>query len=253
MISEVNGVWGQPMAVPAVASPVSAVGGSGSPVSCGAPGDCVATWSLTIAEATPRITLTLSTPKVAFGHESAVHVYIVATAPYSGTPTGSVKVMTGAITLGVINNLDSTGQGTWTLRDTDLSPGNWRLSAVYLGNGSFASASSASQVLTVTKATPSTRLTLSRTAVSYGHENSEALSVAESSGISGWVPAGRVTIKAGKTTLCVMALSVSTGKGSCRLSSTRLRAGAYQLVASYSGDTHFTPSSSAPKTLRITG
>ena len=211
-----------------------------------------AVMTLTIIEATPRITMTLSNPKLTLGHESAGHVHVIAAAPYSGTPTGRVQFMAGTFSVGWIS-LDSTGQGTWTPGNTDLSPGNWRLSALYHGDGAFASASSASQVLTVTRAASSTRLTLSRTTVPYGHENSETLTVAGSSGIPGWLPSGRVTIKAGKTALCVITLSVSTGKGSCRLSSTRLRAGSYKLIAFYGGDTNFTPSSSAPKTLRVTG
>jgi hypothetical protein len=67
------------------------------------------------------------------------------------------------------------------------------------------------------------------------------------------LPSGRVTIKAGETALCVITLSVSTGRGSCRLSSTRLRPGSYKLIAFYGSDTNFTPSSSAPKALRVTG
>jgi uncharacterized lipoprotein NlpE involved in copper resistance len=251
IVAEKDGVWGNAEDIPGITALSTVTGKSAArSVSCGAPGDCALigyypdSSNVTHAFVTEEAADGTWNPARQFGPASTGSM----ATSVSCSSAGNCGAERAGFAAGIRRLLRR-----WRPGDMDLSPGTWWLSAVYHGDGAFTSASSASQVLTVTRATSSTRLTLSRTTVSYGHENSETLSVADSSGIPGWLPAGRVTIKAGKTTLCAITLSVSTGKGSCRLSSTRLRAGAYQLVAFYSGDAFFTPSSSAPETLRITG
>jgi hypothetical protein len=58
-----------------------------------------------------------------------------------------------------------------------------------------------------------------------------------------------VTIKESTTTLCT--ISLSGAKGSCTLSARELNAGAYSLVATYSGSTNFKGSTSAKETLTV--
>ena len=62
----------------------------------------------------------------------------------------------------------------------------------------------------------------------------------------GGTPAAKVTVKAGKAAVCVITLA--SGKGSCKLTATRLRVGGHALTAAYSGSTDFTSSASARKT-----
>jgi hypothetical protein len=100
----------------------------------------------------------------------------------------------------------------------------------------------------VAKATSKTALRLSAAKVTYGHEQVEHLSVTVSPQFPGSMPTGTVTVKASTGTLCVITLS--SGKGSCRLSPKRLKARTYSLVATYGGSTNFKGSTSV-KTLTV--
>ncbi|MFZ2057794.1 MAG: Ig-like domain-containing protein [Acidimicrobiales bacterium] len=101
----------------------------------------------------------------------------------------------------------------------------------------------------VVKATSKTALKLSATKLTYGDEGVEQLSVTVSPEFAGSTPYGSVTIKESTTTLCVITLS--SGKGSCTLSSTKLPVGTYSLVTTYAGSTHFGGSASAKETLTV--
>jgi hypothetical protein len=58
-----------------------------------------------------------------------------------------------------------------------------------------------------------------------------------------------VTVKQSTTTLCVITLK--SGKGSCTFPAKKLPAGAYSLVATYSGSANFKGSTSAKETLTV--
>jgi hypothetical protein len=95
----------------------------------------------------------------------------------------------------------------------------------------------------------STALSLSSAKVTYGHEQSERLSVSVRARYSG-IPAGTVAVKAGAATICV--IHVKDGKGSCALTATKLRAGTYHLIATYAGSPGFLGSAAERKTLTVT-
>jgi hypothetical protein len=84
--------------------------------------------------------------------------------------------------------------------------------------------------------------------VTFGHEQSEKLSVAVSPQFSG-TPSGKVTIKSGSATVC--AITLKSGKGTCTLSATQLRIGSHHLVADYAGSGDFDGSASATKTVTV--
>jgi hypothetical protein len=109
--------------------------------------------------------------------------------------------------------------------------------------------SAVSNSVTPAKATSETSLKLSLKKVTYGDEQTEHISVSVSPQHSGSMPAGTVTVKASATTLCVIKLK--SGKGSCRLSPKRLKAGTYHLVATYGGSKSYQGSISAKETLTI--
>jgi Bacterial Ig-like domain (group 3) len=96
----------------------------------------------------------------------------------------------------------------------------------------------------------STTLSLSATRVSYGHEQAERLSVRARAKYSG-TPTGKVIVKSGAATVCVIALKA--GAGRCALSGRRLRVGTYHLTAAYTGSAGDLGSTSARKTLTVTG
>jgi hypothetical protein len=118
----------------------------------------------------------------------------------------------------------------------------------YGGDTDFLSATSATRYLTVARAKTSTSLSLSKATITYGHENAEKLTVSVSH-LSSSYATGKVTIKAGSTTICT--ISLSKGTGSCTLSTTKLRAGTYHLSASYGSDTNYASSNSSGKTLKV--
>ena len=90
---------------------------------------------------------------------------------------------------------------------------------------------------------------LSAAKVTYGDEQLEHLSVTVSPQHSGSRPTGTVRVKESSTTLCVITLS--SAKGSCKLSAKKLKAGTYRLVATYRGSTNFKSSTSAKETLTV--
>ena len=139
--------------------------------------------------------------------------------------------------------------GIATCHASFASAGRYRLLAVYAGSSGFERSSSATGSLTVAKAASETSLELSATRIVYGHEQAERLSVTLSPRHSGSAPAGRVAVSDATTTLCV--IHVSSGRGSCTLSSSKLAAGSYRLRASFAGSTAFDGSRSAPERLTV--
>jgi Bacterial Ig-like domain (group 3) len=203
--------------------------------------------ALTITTAPTVTTLTLSTAKVTFGHEQAERLSIQVTATAGSTPTGQVAVSAGSTTLCVIT-LDG-GNGSCTLAATKLRPGTHHLTATYSGDVTHAGSTSGSKALAVASEPTATALTLSATKVKLGHEQAEHLTVTVKPGFSG-TPAGKVTINAGGTRICVITLA--KGQGSCTLTASKLRPGTYTLTATYPGTTPYAASTSPKKTLTVT-
>jgi hypothetical protein len=189
-----------------------------------------------------------SASRVAFGREHAVHITVKVRPSAGGrTPTGQVTVKAGGTTLGKVTL--GGGKGVLTLTASQLRPGTYHLTAAYGGDRAHNGSTSASKVLAVTSQPTSTVLTLSAAKAKAGHEQSERLSVQVKPSLSG-TPAGKVTIKAGSTTLC--AITLKGAKGSCTLTASKLRPGTYQLTASYAGAIPYAGSTSPKKALTVT-
>ncbi len=129
-----------------------------------------------------------------------------------------------------------------------LAGGRHLVNLAYSGRGDFGASTSVSLPLTVSRARTSTRLVLARTVISYGHENSERLTISVSHAGSVYAT-GKVAIKAGRTVLCTIILS--RGGGNCTLTTTKLRPGTYHLTAAYPGNGNYSPSGSASETLKV--
>ena len=93
-----------------------------------------------------------------------------------------------------------------------------------------------------------TTLARSHSVVTFGHEQSEKLSVSVTS--KSGTPGGKVVVKAATKTVCTITLR--SGKGSCTLSAKEFNAGGYHLVANYEGTWPYasSASSSGPLTVR---
>lgn len=94
----------------------------------------------------------------------------------------------------------------------------------------------------------STTLKLSAATVRFGHEQAEKLTVVVKPRTGG-TPTGKVTVAAGKTTLCTIKLA--HGKGSCTLAAKRLKPGKYRLTGAYDGDRSYAGSAYAAKSLTV--
>jgi hypothetical protein len=208
------------------------------------------TWSfpLTVGMAASTTALSLSATKVTYGDERVEHLSVTVSPQYSGvTPTGTITIKESTTTLCVIN-LPSV-MGPCNLSNVRLQVGTYSLVATYGGSTNFDTSASVKEILTVTKATSKTTLKLSSSKVTYGHEQTEHLSVTVSPEFGGSTPTGRVTVEGSGMTLCVITLS--SGKGSCTLSVKRVKAGTYRFVATYGRSTNFEGSTSAKETLTV--
>jgi hypothetical protein len=103
----------------------------------------------------------------------------------------------------------------------------------------------------------STSLSLSRTSLIKGHEQSEAFSVTVSPTVKGNKPTGTVALMKGSQLLCTANLSpvarskAVTYHGSCSLSPTALPKGTSAVTANYQGAGDLAPSDSPVRTISV--
>jgi hypothetical protein len=257
IMTETNGTWGAPQAALGSGPPGVEAGIAG--VSCAAVGYCSAGggysndygqhYQAVVEDETPVLptatTASLSATKVAYGHEQSEKVSVAVSATL-GIPGGKATVKSGSTT--VCTATLASGKGSCTVAATKFGPGTVKVTASYGGATGFASSSAAEKSFSVAKATSKISLSLSATKVTYGHEQSEKLSVAVSPQYSG-TPSGKVTVKTGSTTVCT--ISLKSGKGTCTLSAKKLGPGSHHLVADYAGNSDFGGSASATKTVTV--
>jgi len=253
VVNETDGTWGAAEEVPG-ANALSASGdGVVETISCSGPGFCSAggysysaARAFVVKEATASATtLSLAKATATYGDEQTVQASVTVSSGDGGTPTGTATISAGSRRL-CATKLTS-GAASCALPAAALSVGTYQLTASYGGDSTFVASDSPSSTLTVSKATSRTRLSLSKIKVTYGHEDSERLSVAVFAQYAG-VPSGKVVVTAGKATIC--AIKLRSGKGSCVLRPRQLKVGTHRLRAAYAGGTDFA-GSSAQKTLTV--
>jgi hypothetical protein len=141
-------------------------------------------------------------------------------------------------------------KGSCTFAGAALPTGAYSIYATYSRNAGFVGSTAPKETLTVIRATTKAILDLSASQVTFGHEQLERFSVTVSSSYPpGPKPTGTVTIKKSTTTLCVIKLS--SAKGSCTLSRSKLSPRSYGVYAYYGRTSDFVGSSSAKKTLTV--
>ena len=217
--------------------------GNFAPSSGGDPG------ALAVTRATTATSLVLSVSTVQYG-TSPVFTAIV-TPTTSGTATGTVAItayVSGSpVTLCTITLPATTCTGTGIALATAVSP--YSVLAVYSGDGNFTTSTSSSQNLTVTSSATSTIAILSPQSVTYGNEHTAVISATVTHTGAG-TPTGVVTVLNAGNAICVITLSA--GAGSCSPGDTTFAAGGpYLLTATYSGDSAYLGSTSAPVSLTV--
>ncbi len=257
--SQKGGTWGPAGTIPGLSA--LATGGQAevnglscaTPGSCGLVGDYVTmTGSLQpfvvsgSVDAPTATTMALSAASVVYGHEQAERVSANVDDVFGSVPAGAVTIKAGNTVACTITL--KAREGSCTVPATKFGSGTVSVIAFYGGGISFQTSQSVAQTFTVRKAITTTGLALSKSSVTFGHEQAEHLSVAVAPQFGG-TPAGTVTIKAGTRTVCTIGLK--SGKGSCALTAKELKPGTYRLTASYPGKGGFTGSASPPRTLKV--
>jgi hypothetical protein len=106
--------------------------------------------TLTVAKATSKAALKLSSKKVTYGDEQAEHLSVTVSPQRSGpTVTGTVTVKASATTLCVIKL--KSGKGSCMLSPKRLKAGTYHLVATYGGSANYKGSTSAKETLTVAK------------------------------------------------------------------------------------------------------
>ncbi|MFI5097499.1 MAG: Ig-like domain repeat protein, partial [Candidatus Acidiferrales bacterium] len=187
-----------------------------------------------------------------FVHGTSVNVSgMVAPANGNGTPTGMVSLKTDLF--GDADSLPLTN-GAFTAAVSDLPGGQYKLSAHYAGDATFAASDSPVLLLNVQPEPSTTLISLSGVqggSADYGAAVTVRVTVAGASG-SG-MATGAVTLQDGTTLVGTYALTpdgsayMPTGNGG----KYSFGVGAHTLTATYAGDNSFTGSASAPANFSI--
>jgi hypothetical protein len=213
--AEANGVWGTPRHLGGVTAADEA-GAVVTALSCGAPGSC------TIGGYSAK------------AHQLAIPFLAEETGgAWTGGPT-RVSLPQATASTSLIGDLSCVAAGYCTATAYDKYP-------------EF-SVGKPTAFLIAEGAASSTALTLAKSALTYGAEQAETLTVT----VDG-PPAATAVVTAGTTALCTVHLTASGTAGTCTLTAQALKPGSYQLTASYQGSPVYLDSQSVPATLTVRG
>lgn len=191
--------------------------------------------------------LSLAMGKVTYGDEQIESLAVNVAANYSGpAASGTVGISANGLPLCHFQLVSAPCQ---PLSATTLPAGFAQFTATFNFNPPFLNSTSSSEAVLVAKASTTTSLKLSAPNITYGHEQTEHISVVVTPQYAGSVPTGIVTVRKSTTTLCTIALS--RGKGACTFTARRLKAGHYHVFAVYAADRNFKGSASISKQLAV--
>jgi len=254
VLDETGGSWDRAQEISGTVGGNDVGVGNGE-VSCASAGSCTTggadNGQAFVVDETPKpptsTVLALSAARVTYGKEQAERVSVTVSAASGGTPSGTVTVKAGTAVL-CGNIMLAAGRAGCTVPATKLPAGTWHLTASYSGSAGLGPSTAAAKTLTVARAASKITLSLSAARVTYGQERSERLTVKVTPQYAG-MPAGKVTVKSGKTTVCTITLA--SGKGGCTLAARKLPVGTRTLTAVYAGSSDFTGAASARKTIKV--
>ena len=185
----------------------------------------------TVQLATTTAQLTTSANPIISGNALTVSVALSGT---GSTPSGTVTFFDGSASLGIAT-LNAAGQASLALRS--LTAGSHSLTAVYAGDASDSTTTSAAVVEVVQQAT--THIALG-SAVNPSYAGATLVFAAALTS-NGSLPTGALTLHEGGNVLGTAALAAD---GTASFSVTSLLAGSHTLVASFAGDADHTASDS---------
>jgi len=174
--------------------------------------------SFTVIKTDTSMTESAAPASIAYGAQDTLSV-----AGLPGAATGTVTFTSGGATLCSATLPVSSCQSS-----TSLAPGTYAVTATYAGDGDFNGTTATGATFTVTQAAPSITESASPATIAYGAQ--DTLSVA---GLAADAT-GTVTFTAGGSMLCIATLPAT----SC-LTATGLTPAAYDVTASYIGDSDY--------------
>ncbi len=208
-----------------------------------------AVFTVTIGKDATKTTVSVAPGPLLAGQQVTFTAITSVLAPGAGSPGGTVTFKDGATTLGTAPVLDLGGVKTATFTSSALLGGSHSITAAYGGDGNdTASTSSALPVSLIGAA----GVTLSSSALSpvLGQSVSLTARVTPPGG-TGTSPTGAVTFKDGSAVLGTGTLSTSGGLTTATFATSLLGVGKHSITATYGGDGHDAPASSAPLPLTI--
>jgi hypothetical protein len=192
--------------------------------------------SQTVNKASTQTTAVSSPNPSVFKQSVIFTATVVAVAPGSGTPTGTVTFMNGTTILGT----GSLAGGKATFSTAALKAGSNSITAVYGGSAAFNASTSAVLTQTVHKASTTTTLTSSLDPSKLGAAVTFTITVAPVAP-GGGTPKGSVTLSDGSAAVGTATLI----NGKATISTSKLTHGTHSMTATYSGDTNHRVSTSA--------
>jgi hypothetical protein len=159
-----------------------------------------------------------------------------------GTPTGNVTFMNGSIVLAT----KTLSGGTATFTTSSLTAGNYSITAVYAGGGSFTGSTSAPVAQVVNKAATTNTLTAAPSPATAG-QTVTLTAVLAAVAPGGGIPGGTVTFRDGSVTLGTARLS----GGVATFQTSTLTAGTHNLTAIWYGDSNYIGSTSPVVVLTV--
>jgi hypothetical protein len=189
-------------------------------------------------------TVTASTNPSVYGQPVTLTSKVSASTAGAGTPSGIVTFKDGTIVIGTqaLNNI-----GVATLTTPLLSVESHSITAVYAGDNTFKTSTSAAFSQVVNKATTTSTLTSSSNSSIFGQSVTFTGSITANAPGAG-IPSGTVSFKEGTT---VLGTGILNAAGIATFSTTTLPVGNHSIKTVYDGDLNFTTSTSNAVSLSV--
>ena len=178
--------------------------------------------------------LSAGTNPVAFGQTLALVATVQPPPPGTGSTTGTITFLDGAIAIGTVVVANNLAQ----LNVSSLSVGSHTLTAKYSGDSNFAASTSTPVTETVNQAATIATVSSSATPSAYNQSVTFSASVAPAYGGSA---TGTFTFLDGATSFG----TASVSNNSAQITISTLSVGTHSVTVKYSGDSNFTGSTSA--------
>ncbi len=199
----------------------------------------------TVNQDSTTTAVTASVNPSVFGQSVTFTTTVTAAAPGSGTPTGSVTLMDGSITLGTAH----LSGGRATIKTSSLAVGSQSITVFYSGDGNFTSSTSAALTQTVNQDATTISLKSSANPSIFGQSVTFTATVKAAAPGSG-TPSGTVTFYDGIRAIGTGTLGLGN-PDTATFKTSSLSVGAHAITAQYAGDGNFTTITSAPLTQTV--